>query len=371
MKATTTTNQIPTVKTVAALQSVANAAKASDNYLRILGRSGAGKTTIAADLAACLGIDADRVSIVNFAGSLPSQVIGQLMPDAASRESWRTKPIDLPLRERVGDDPFLLILDEFASWDQSIQCLFHGLKSPDGMPRVGSHELPKNLFVILTGNRKEDAAASNTEKAPIVGRSLSVEWLPTVKSWRDHEGSAAAASPIAAFLSYCGKAGSDVADFFCPAPPKPWRGEPYPQPREWSGLIKAEASCVWPSDPTLQNLVIASAVGQSASDACTAFLSLAKKILPLMESILIGEAPLPNGPQDRYAIAHCAIRRAIDMAGKDPAAAVAGGKLDTLIDRILLPLDPEMRSWSFNAAKAAGIPLELHPSQAKLQNLNL
>jgi hypothetical protein len=368
MKATTTTNQIPTVKTVAALQSVANAAKASGNYLRILGRSGAGKTTIAADLAACLGIDADRVSIVNFAGAMPSQVRGQLIPEGKNF-SYYTKPVDLPLAEDIGDDPFLLILDEFASWETSIQCLFHGLKTPKGRPMVGPHELPKNLFVILTGNRKEDAAASNTEKAPIVGRSLSVEWLPTVKSWRDHEGSAAAASPIAAFLSYCGKAGSDVADFFCPAPPKPWRGEPYPQPREWSGLIKAEASADWPADPALQNLVIASAVGQSASDACTAFLSLAKKILPLMESILIGEAPLPNGPQDRYAIAHCAIRRAIDMAGKDPAAAVAGGKLDTLIDRILLPLDPEMRSWSFNAALAAGIPLDQHPAQSKLQNL--
>ena len=364
-----TTNQTPTVKTVAALQSVANAAKVSGNYLRILGRSGAGKSTIAADLAPCLGIDADRVKLINFAGSLPSQVIGQLMPDAASRESWRTKPIDLPLRDKVGDDPYLLILDEFASWDQSIQCLFHGLKSPDGLPVVGSHELPKDLFVILTGNRKEDAAASNTEKSPIVGRSSTVEWLPTVKSWRDHEGERAAASPIAAFLSYCGKAGSDVADFFCPAPPKPWRGEPYPQPREWSAALAVEASPAWPSDPALQNLIIASNVGQSAADACTAFLSLAKKILPLMESILKGEAPLPNGPQDRYAIAHCAIRRAIDMAGKDPAAAVAGGKLDPIIEKILLPLDPEMRSWSFNAALAAGIPLDQHPAQSKLQNL--
>jgi hypothetical protein len=371
MNATTNTNQTPTAKTVAALETIAKAAKSSGNYLRILGRSGAGKTTIAEQLAPALDISPDRVKVVNFAGSLPSQVIGQLMPDAASRESWRTKPIDLPLRERVGDDPFLLVLDEFASWDQSIQCLFHGLKSPDGMPRVGSHELPPKLFVILTGNRKEDAAASNTEKAPIVGRSLSVEWLPTVKSWRDHEGSAAAASPIAAFLSYCGKAGSDVADFFCPAPPKPWRGEPYPQPREWSAALAVESSKAWPADPALQNLILASKVGQSAADACCAFLSLAKKILPLMDSILKGEASLPTSPQDRYAIAHCAIRRAIDMAGNDPEAAVAGGKLDPIIERILLPLGPEMRIWSFSAAKAAGIPLELHRAQAQLQNLNL
>ena len=88
-----------------------------------------------------------------------------------------------------------------------------------------------------------------------------------------------------------------------------------------------------------------------------------------MESILKGEASLPTFPQDRYAIAHCAIRRAIDMAGKDPAAAVAGGKLDPIIEKILLPLDPEMRSWSFNAALAAGIPLDQHPAQSKLQNL--
>jgi len=364
----TNNTNTPVVSTIAALETVAAAAKASGNYLRILGRSGAGKTTIAADLAAAVGISPSRVKVVNFAGSLPSQVLGQLMPDATSRESWRTKPIDLPLREREGDDPYLLILDEFASWDQSIQCLFHGLKSPDGMPRVGCHELPPKLFVVLTGNRKEDAAASNTEKAPIVGRSLTVEWLPTVESWREHEGEAAAASPIAAFLSYAGKAGSDTADFFCPAPPKPWRGEPYPQPREWSGLIKAEAT-TWPEDPALQNLVIASAVGQTAADVCCAFLALAKKILPMMESILIGEAPLPTGPQERYAIAHCAIRRSIQIAGNDPAAAVAGGKLDPLIERVLLPLDPEMRSWAFNAALAAGIPLDQHPLQAKLQNL--
>lgn len=366
-----TKNNTPTVSTVAALEAIAKAAKTSGNFLRILGRSGAGKTTIASKLAKSLGIDADRVSIVNFSGSLPSQVIGQLMPDAATRESWRTKPIELPLRDKVGDEPFLLVLDEFASWDSSIQALFHGLKSPDGVPRVGSHELPKGLFVILTGNRKEDAATSNTEKAPIVGRSSTVEWLPTVQSWREHEGARAAASPIAAFLGYAAKAGSDVADFFCPAPPKPWSGEAYPQPRQWSAALAVEASPAWPADPALQNLILASKVGQTAADACTAFLALAKKILPLMESILKGEAPLPNGPQDRYAIAHCAIRRAIDMAGNDPEAAVAGGKLDPIIDRILLPLDPEMRVWSYNAAKAAGIPLELHRAQAQLQNLNL
>lgn len=361
----------PTAKTVTALQSVAKAAKVSGNYLRILGRSGAGKSTIAAKLAESLGIDASRVKVVNFSGSLPSQVIGQLMPDAASRESWRTKPIDLPLRERVGDDPFLLILDEFASWDQSIQCLFHGLKSPDGVPVVGSHELPKGTFVILTGNRKEDAAASNTEKAPVVGRSSTVEWLPTVKSWADHEGERAAKSPIAAFLGYAAKAGSDVADFFCPAPPKPWRGEPYPQPREWSAALAVEASPAWPADPAMQNLILASKVGQSAADACCAFISLARTILPLLESILKGEASLPTSPQNRYAIAHCAIRRAIDLAGNDPEAAVAGGHLDPIIERVLLPLDPEMRIWSFSAAKAAGIPLELHRAQAQLQNLNL
>jgi energy-coupling factor transporter ATP-binding protein EcfA2 len=354
-------NNTPTANTVEQIEAVAKAALASDNYLRILGRSGGGKTTLAAMLAKALGIDAVRVKLVNFSGSLPSQVIGQLMPDAASRESWRTKPID----------PFLLILDEFESWEQSIQCLFHGLKSPDGQPTVGSHELPKNLFVVLTGNRREDAAASNTGKAPIVGRSSTIEWLPTVKSWADHEGSAAAASPIAAFLGYAAKAGSEVADFFCPAPPKPWRGEPYPQPREWSAALAVESSKAWPADPALQNLILASKVGQSAADACCAFLSLAKKILPLMDSILKGEASLPTSPQDRYAIAHCAIRRAIDMAGNDPEAAVAGGKLDPIIERILLPLGPEMRIWSFSAAKAAGIPLELHRAQAQLQNLNL
>lgn len=368
MKAKTNT---PTANTVDQIEAVAKAALAADNYLRILGRSGAGKTTLAAKLAESLGIDAKRVKLVNFSGSLPSQVIGQLMPDAASRESWRTKPIDLPLRQDVGDDPYLIILDEFESWEQSIQCLFHGLKSPDGIPRVGSHELPKGTFVVLTGNRREDAAASNTGKAPIVGRSSSIEWLPTVKSWQDHEGERAAASPIAAFLGYAAKAGSEVADFFCPAPPKPWRGEPYPQPREWSAALAVEASPAWPADPALQNLILASKVGQTAADACCAFLSLAKKILPLMESILKGEASLPTSPQDRYAIAHCAIRRAIDLAGNDPEAAVAGGRLDPIIDRILLPLDPEMRVWSFNAAKAAGIPLELHRAQAQLQNLNL
>jgi len=361
----------PTASTVDQIEAVAKAALFADNYLRILGRSGGGKTTLAAKLAKSIGIDSERVKLVNFSGSLPSQVIGQLMPDAASRESWRTKPIDLPLRDKVGDDPYLIILDEFESWEQSIQCLFHGLKSPDGVPRVGSHELPKGTFVVLTGNRREDAAASNTGKAPIVGRSSSIEWLPTVKSWAAHEGERAAASPIAAFLGYAAKAGSEVADFFCPAPPKPWRGEPYPQPREWSAALAVEASPAWPADPALQNLILASKVGQTAADACCAFLSLARKILPLMESILKGEAPLPNGPQDRYAIAHCAIRRAIDLAGKDPEAAVAGGKLDPIIDRILLPLDPEMRVWSFNAAKAAGIPLELHRAQAQLQNLNL
>lgn len=364
-------NNTPTVSSFEDLAAIANAAKTAGNFLRILGRSGAGKTTIAAKLAKTLGISPDRVIVVNFSGSLPSQVIGQLMPDPASRESWRTKPIDIPLREDVGDEPFLIILDEFESWEQSIQCLFHGLKSPDGVPRVGSHELPKGTFVVLTGNRREDAAASNTGKAPIVGRSSSIEWLPTVKSWADHEGERAAASPIAAFLGYAAKAGSDVADFFCPAPPKPWRGEPYPQPREWSAALAVEASPAWPADPALQNLILASKVGQTAADACTAFLALAKKILPLMESILKGEADLPTSPQDRYAIAHCAIRRAIDLAGNDPEAAVAGGKLDPIIERVLLPLGPEMRIWSFSAAKAAGIPLELHRAQAQLQNLNL
>ena len=51
----------PTVSTVAALETIANAAQVAGNFLRILGRSGAGKTTIAAGLAPALGIDADQI----------------------------------------------------------------------------------------------------------------------------------------------------------------------------------------------------------------------------------------------------------------------------------------------------------------------
>ena len=363
--------ETPAVTKIQQLLSIAESARRAKSFLRIVGRSGAGKSTAAIEVAKQMGFDPDRISLVNFAEASPSEVRGQLMPDASKRESWYTKPLELPLRAEVGDDPYVLILDEWNSWHPSLHILFHGLvapkNNPTAAPRVGPHELPLNLFVIMTGNRKEDGASTHTDKAPILGRSRSVEWLPTIESWLEHEGRAAGSSPITAFLNYAAKAGSDAADFFCPSPPKPFRGDPYPQPRQWSSLVHDAA---FPTDPDEQHLEISSAVGRTAADACCAFMSLAREVLPALAAIIAGTENLPSrDPQRCYAIAHCAIRQLVNLAGDDAGAAVASGALDPIVERVLVQLDPELRAWAFSAALASGVPLDQHPRQQQLQSL--
>ena len=57
----------PTANTVDQIEAVAKAALFADNFLRILGRSGAGKTTLAAKLAKALSASmADRVKLVKL-----------------------------------------------------------------------------------------------------------------------------------------------------------------------------------------------------------------------------------------------------------------------------------------------------------------
>lgn len=369
MKATTTTTgETPQAKSIEEIMDIAEAAFHAGEFLFIEGRSGGGKSTIANVIADRLGIAKDRRSLANFNGAMPSQVRGQLMPDPEKRESWYTAPTEIPLRKDVGDEPWLQVIDELPACAPEIQALFHGLLSPDGIPRIGDHELPKKLFVILTGNRRQDAATTNTVQSPIIGRSACVEWLPSIQSWIDHEGAAAATSPIAAFLKYAGKAGSDLADFFCPAPPKPWRGSVYPQPRKWSKVLHGFDK--YPADPARQNKIIAANVGQTAADACCAFITLAKSVLPILDGVIAGTCGLPRDPQKRYSIAHCAIRRLVDAAGDDAGATLASGALDPIIEKVILPLDPEMRAWAFDAIKTAGVPIDQHPLQEKLQNLS-
>jgi hypothetical protein len=347
------------------LPALASIAQTVGRLLVLLGGPGIGKTAIAQTIARALGIPRDRVSVLNYNGASPTEVFGFAVPGEPGADLEWAAPSILPTRHRIGDAPYLVVLDEFADWEPAIQSLWRGAIAPDGVPRVGPHELGHGVFFILTGNRAQDGSrTSKTLSGPVVNRSLVAEVVPRSDEWVEWARSEGLSGPVVDWIGYLST--EQVDGYFAPPVPQPWQGQPFPSPRAWEAV--ARAYNVAPDPATFRTAALA-LVGQDAGDTVSVFAEKVYEWAGRVGAIRAGSETLPIHPIDQSATLSAATRVAIRESEADPAAHVAGGHLDWFVDRFLGPASPERAAAGYRAALAAGIPLARHPRCEHLARL--
>jgi hypothetical protein len=358
--------KLPQIK-ISQAADIARIAFASNRFFAIYGKGGVGKTSIATNtIAPALGFD--EVWKVNLSGSLPQDAVGYLVPVLESREGFFIEPEQWPTAKRVGDKRVLLVLDEFPEWDSSIQSLCRSLFDTDGgPPKIGVHELGRNVKIMITGNRRSDGARSAVPTAPLVSRCASFAIEPSLDDWLDWAaGEGLAASPIFTFLKFQGGDQHGV-DHFSPDIPQPWDGSPHPTPRQWEAACRAMLDDQL--DDRLAALVLEGFVGEAAGRAAYAFIKLVGDLMPKLNAIRSGAEDMPADPASQQALTHAALRIAKRETAADPAVAVASGALDWLVERILLPARGEIRAYGYATALRCGLPLDQHPRRQQMQGV--
>jgi hypothetical protein len=341
------------------LPALARIARLAGRILTLLGGPGIGKTEALTAIAEGLAIPADRVQKINLSGASPAEASGFAVPDGVGGElDWKA-PSNLPTRDRVGDAPFLVMLDEFPDWDPSVQSLWRGAIDPDGVPAIGPHRLPAGLVLVITGNRAADGSrTSRTISAPITSRSQTFtleasrdEWL----TWAAGKGFGASA--VWQWLNFL--SAEQVTPHFAPPVPEPWAGQPFPTPRAWAAVAVAEEA--GETDPVLR-LAVEGLVGAASAGAYWSFRQAVHRWSALVEEVRAGRRSLDlSDPVEASAAVAAAVRIARRESLADPAASVAAGSLDWLVERFLSAAGPERGEAGYRAACASGIPLDQHP----------
>ena len=348
---------------------VAQAAYAQSGglILSILSGPGGGKTSAFHAIGDALGIPPDRRRKVNFAGAAPSEVSGFAVPKDGGRLKWDA-PDWLPLAAEVGNEPFLLMADEFSDWDPAVQSLFRGVVDPDGQPAIGPHLLPAGLFVILTGNRSTDGSrTSRTISAPITRRAVTVELVPSLREVTGYlGGQGLGGTSTWQFLSFLTP--EQEQGLFAPPVPAPWTGAPFPTPAGWEAVARMEQATSALSLPENSlRLAVEGTVGESAAGAFWAFRNAIAQWAPLVTDVRAGRDTLADkAAMTRSAVAAAAVRVAVRESVNDPAAAVASGRVDWLID-VLSQAGPERGEAGYVAAIASGLPLDMHRRAGEFQ----
>ena len=376
-------------------------AQSIHRFMVVVGPAGCGKTAIATGpVIDALGIR--DVRVWNFTGALPSDMRGVALPaQDGSRHLMQFAPELLPLREEVGGDPYVVVLDEFTDWDSCNQSLVQGLFAET--PRIGVHELGGNGFFIFTGNRRGDGTKSAVLPAPTTNRGLVVQMKPDMSSWLrgaavgfdssvlpdlpkvgDVKGRRAVAnSPVFAFLGFHERDANASEEILHPTLPTPWDGSPHPTERSWetAALLTAPNEDGTPCElvsnadhSDLLLLALQSTLGIEMAGKVFAFVRTVADILPVVKDIRSGMTVMPADPMKQYAVLHTATRILRKESGdtdQDRSASIAGGGADWFTDLFLEASEPEMARWAANLAVSLGIPMAEHPKGKQLLGLGL
>ena len=379
---------IPTV-TFSELPDAARMAHAAGMWLSLQSAGGSGKSSAIKIIADALNIPHDRIFGKNLTGMGPQEVLGYGIPDDLTKDMVFSSPEFLPTKARVGDEPCIYLADEFGTWANEIQAQHRGMWVPRGeTPMIGTHEISKGVFIVLTGNRRQDGSRAVIEEAPIVNRRCSYELISDLDQslkWYAEQG--LSSSPAFSFLAYQAKTlgdGDESANHFNPPIPKPWNGAPHPTPRSWEAVLRMTTNLDETEFDKLGDLLlrgIQSVVGLKTGLACYAFLKTVGDVIPIVEELRGGRDVMPTSPSEQYAIIHVAARVALRDAkasrsgagDNDLSVAVADGTIDWVVNRVILcpAVKGELRSWAYDSLTRAGLPLENHPLRKQMQTANV
>jgi hypothetical protein len=113
-------------------------------------------------------------------------------------------------------------------------------------------------------------------------------------------------------------------------------------------------------------LAVEGFVGSAATSAYWSFRQAIHQWSSLVDDVRSGAADLDKSdPVKASATVAAAIRIARRESLADPAASVASGALDWLVERFLAVAGPERGEAGYRAAVASGIPLDQHPQAAR------
>ena len=355
---------------------------AAARFLILIGRPGGGKSSVPHAIAA---ITSRRVMMLNFSGSGPCEVSGYGVPHEAPApengslfaDLMKGKQYDmafaapdvLPLLRRVGDEPILLVLDEFTDWPPAIQSLFRGVFDTGSGKMVGTHVLGTDVAVMITGNRKEDGSKlSSILPAPLVNRGTQYELDPNVTDWTNWfvKKYPESKSPVAAFLNY-GQAQVNrkelESDFFCPPVTQPWDGQPYPSPRGWEAVALMDGARTENRKSFAR--MVHGTVGDAAAVAFLAFAAHADKV-PNVAKLISGEISLPTDGAEQYAWANAILIHALNQCPKDRAPVeVKKGGFDWLA-KLIKEMRGDIAAFVIGTAINSEIPMDTHPATADL-----
>ena len=340
------------------LLDLADTAILAEAFLFIFGSGGAAKTSIVSkQIAPALGRE---LWYVNLNGQGPQEVIGygKVMENLdmlfAAPDIWPTK-------QRVGDKPVLLFLDELPDYDPYVRALLRSLYPASGKRMVGPHELGSNVFVVVAGNRRSDGTKGAVEDAPFTTRCIKVLIEPNVEDWVNWYNSepqlVATGSHVPTFLKYGNAVDSGSVDLFNPPVKMPYDGVPHPTPRTWEMVARMEP--IRKTKPTIFRKAVSGAVGKSAALAYLAFLQHVDA-LPDIASLRSNpdSFQVPEDPAKQFALVSACLNGALKGI-KDVGAAVHAGSFDWLVS-LLLRCRGDIREYGALSAVRRGIPLDEH-----------
>lgn len=359
----------------------ARMAFAVGRLLHVVGQGGGGKTSILSKVVGpALG---RRVIVINLSGASPMEYVGYGIPHEApggvdpvtgvqNYDMAFSAPEIWPILRRVGDEPIMVILDEFADWDPAGQALCRGLFPAAGEMRIGSHVLGSNVVIATTGNTKRHGSSqSRVESAPFTERGVKVTLRPNVPAWVTWWESDAERAKIGSFVPSFLQWGSTVTkedgsnDHFNPPIVMPYDGSPHPCPRTWEAVALAEPFRLQERE-TFRRHVFGS-VGEAAGNAFLAYLNHADKVPAISKAVQDpGSYKMPEDPAQQYAVANAAlVVLQTSVAGSDPDTAVAAGKADWFVD-LALRMNGEIKVFAASSAVARGIPVDEHAKRGDL-----
>jgi len=346
-----------------AITALANAALLANRFLMIIGRGGAGKTSIVCnDLARSMGRE---VWYVNLNGQGPQEVIGYGIPQDNGDMRFAA-PTVWPTADRVGDKPVILFLDEMPDYDPAVRALLRSLYPASGDRYVGPHKLGSNVFVVVAGNRREDGTRAAVEDAPFTERCIKVVLEPDLSDWLDWFDSqpalVASGSHVPAFLRF-GTTSGDGLDHFNPPIVMPYDGQPHPCPRSWEAVALLEP--IRNADTETYRTAVRGSVGDRAASTYFAFLQHVDK-LPDIQSLRTDPDgfKLSDDPAVQFALVSACLASAT-RGVKDVAVAVHSGGFDWLVS-LLLRCRGDIREFGARSAVRRGIPLDEHPQSRDL-----
>ena len=266
---------------------------AADQPLMIWGAPGLGKTDIS-QLAATM--TQHIYHDVRPALMERIDLLGIPFVDALNRTRYAS-PGFLPPEDST--DLHLVNLEELPNATKDMQAAMYQMVK-DRM--CGDYKLPEGTRIIACGNRMTDRGGTHRMLAPLGSRFVHVELQPDVSDWLNW----AVDNDIDPDVLFFIKFHPDSLNDFDPT-----RDEnTFPCPRTWANLSRVK-SHIEDLDETVQRTIYRGAVGETAAQAFSAFLSM-KRDLPNPKTVLLDPkgAIVPKNPSAKVAIASSLCRMA-------------------------------------------------------------